>query len=299
VIPRDYITEWRAEAPWVQDFQVEQDLVICRALVAIFTHPVLAKSLAFRGGTALYKLHIKPPARYSEDIDLVQVNAEPAGPLMDALHDALDGWLGKPRYKQSEGRVTLTYRFDSEDTPPLPLKLKVEINSREHFAVCGFKSMRFSVASRWFGGACDVLTYELDELLATKLRALYQRRKGRDLFDLAVALESQSVDPARIVAAFREYMEHGGHRVIRTQFEENLAAKLTDPRFTADIGPLLSTGATLPTVGGGGLSDGPSLGGPLKGGPAPVGRHTWDIAAAAGVVSSRLIAILPDAPNRP
>jgi hypothetical protein len=56
VIPRDYITEWRAEAPWIQDFQVEQDLVISRALVEIFSHPVLHEALAFRGGTALYKL---------------------------------------------------------------------------------------------------------------------------------------------------------------------------------------------------------------------------------------------------
>jgi len=71
VIPRDYITEWRTEAPWVQDFQVEQDLVISRALVEIFSHPLLRDALAFRGGTALYKLHLKPAARYSEDIDLV------------------------------------------------------------------------------------------------------------------------------------------------------------------------------------------------------------------------------------
>ena len=75
MIPRDYITEWRAHAPWVQDIQVEQDLVICRALVAIFSDPHLKEALAFRGGTALYKLHLKPAARYSEDIDLVQIKA--------------------------------------------------------------------------------------------------------------------------------------------------------------------------------------------------------------------------------
>ena len=32
VIPRDYITQWRERAPWSEDFQVEQDLVISRAL---------------------------------------------------------------------------------------------------------------------------------------------------------------------------------------------------------------------------------------------------------------------------
>jgi hypothetical protein len=51
VIPRDYITEWRSQVPWVEDVQVEQDLVICRALVNIYTHPVLSRTLAFRGGT--------------------------------------------------------------------------------------------------------------------------------------------------------------------------------------------------------------------------------------------------------
>lgn len=141
MIPRDYITEWRAHAPWVQDFQVEQDLVISRALVAIFDHPLLAASLAFRGGTALYKLHLTPAARYSEDIDLVQINAEPAGPIMSALRSMLDPWLGRPKWKQTEGRVTFVYRFDSEDAPPLRLRLKVEINSREHLSVYGVASV--------------------------------------------------------------------------------------------------------------------------------------------------------------
>lgn len=240
MIPRDYITEWRAEAPWIDDAQVEQDLVISRALVDIYSNPVLNEALAFRGGTALYKLHIRPPARYSEDIDLVQVNAEPAGPVMDALREVLDPWLGKPRYKQSEGRVTFAYRFISEDVPPVPLRLKVEINTREHFAVDGFIKLPFHVTSRWFEGACEIPSYNLNELLGTKLRALYQRRKGRDLFDLAVALDHPDVEPERIIGIFTHYMEHGGHHVTREQFLNNLTAKLDDETFGADIGPLLA-----------------------------------------------------------
>jgi hypothetical protein len=92
MIPRDYITEWRAHAPWVQDIQVEQDLVICRALIDIFSDPILKDALAFRGGTALYKLHFKPAARYSEDIDLVQVKAGAAGPMMPCAPFSIPGW---------------------------------------------------------------------------------------------------------------------------------------------------------------------------------------------------------------
>jgi predicted nucleotidyltransferase component of viral defense system len=89
LIPQDFISEWKQHTPWPQSYQVEQDLIISRALVEIFNHPLLSESLAFRGGTALFKLHLSP-VRYSEDIDLVQVYPGPIGPIMDALQDKLN-----------------------------------------------------------------------------------------------------------------------------------------------------------------------------------------------------------------
>lgn len=266
MIPRDYITEWRRRAPWIEDSQVEQDLVICRALVNIFKHPFLSDALAFRGGTALYKLFLFPPARYSEDIDLVQVNAGLAGNMMDAIREVLDPWLGKPQWKQTEGRITFNYRFQSQDPSPIPLRLKVEVNTREHFTVFGPQRAPFTMKSRWFSGDCDITTYHLDELLATKFRALYQRRKGRDLFDLATAISKGGVDPNRIITAFSRYMVEGGHRVTRAAFEENLAAKLEDIRFRSDIPPLLAEG------------------------------REWNVEAAAALVMQTLCPLLPGEP---
>ena len=266
MIPRDYITEWRGEAPWIEDAQVEQDLVISKALVDIFSHDVLRDALAFRGGTALYKLFLKPAARYSEDIDLVQVKAEPAGDVMTALREVLAPWIDdRPRYKQGEGRVTFKFRFQSEDPTPQPLTLKVEINTREHFAVHGVQDIPFAVESRWFTGDCAIPSYGLNELLGTKLRALYQRRKGRDLFDLAVALDHEDSKPDQIIETFTAYMEHGGHAVTKTGFEENLATKMQNANFTADIGPLLRDG------------------------------FEWDLEAMAEKVTDELIARLPEA----
>lgn len=123
--------------------------------------------------------------------------------------------------------------------------------------------MSFAVSSRWFTGECEIGAYTLDELLGTKLRALYQRKKGRDLFDLALALENAAVDPGRVITAFSEYMDHGGHRVTRARFEQNLHTKLRDPQFNADIGPLLAT------------------------------HYSWDGEKAAERVCSHLIALLP------
>ena len=97
MIPRAHVTAWRTRAPWPSDAQVEQDLVLSRALVEIFRDRVVARSCAFRGGTALHKLFLAAPGRYSEDIDLVQTNQGPIGPVLDAMRAALDPWLGVGR----------------------------------------------------------------------------------------------------------------------------------------------------------------------------------------------------------
>lgn len=244
MIQRAFITEWRPNAPWTLDAQVEQDLVLSRVLVEIFSDPLLARELAIRGGTALHKLILAPATRYSEDVDLVQRVAGPIGPVLDAVRARLDPWLGKPRRKHGEGRVTLFYRFESETPPITPLRLKVEINTREHFSVLGCVEHGFSVDSRWFTGRATVTTYGIEELLGTKLRALYQRKKGRDLFDLDLALRRlPKVDPAQLVRCFAAYMKHGGASVSRAEFEANLAEKASDAAFTADLRALLSASA--------------------------------------------------------
>jgi len=65
MIPQAFIYEWRQTAPWKTNDQVEQDLVICRALVELFSDDFLSSNLALRGGTALHKLFISPQNRYS------------------------------------------------------------------------------------------------------------------------------------------------------------------------------------------------------------------------------------------
>jgi predicted nucleotidyltransferase component of viral defense system len=94
MIPRTYLTEWAHIVRWQEERQVEQDLIITAALLKLYSNPVLRKSLAFRGGTALNKLFFEKPTRYSEDIDLVQVIGEPIGPTTNLIREALDPFLG-------------------------------------------------------------------------------------------------------------------------------------------------------------------------------------------------------------
>jgi predicted nucleotidyltransferase component of viral defense system len=268
MIPKDFITEWREHAPWIGDAQVEQDLVISRAVVEIFQDDVLAQRLAFRGGTALFKLYLTPAARYSEDIDLVQVAPEPIGDTLDRLRARLDPWLGTPRRLIRDGLVHLAYRFTSEEEPPKPMRLKVEINTEEHFTELGHAHVPFEVKSRWWNGAADIRTYSIDELLGTKLRALYQRRKGRDLFDLWYAVSRDLATPELIVQCFERYMSESELRVTRAVFEQNLLGKQADAIFRRDMTPLLRGG-----VG-------------------------WDVDEATAVVMAELIAKLRGEPWR-
>lgn len=242
MIPRANITAWRTAAPWPENTQVEQDLVLSRALVTMFERPAVAERAVFRGGTALHKLFFESPGRYSEDIDLVQRDAGPIGGLVDAIREALDPWLGKPKWKQSKGRFTLYYRFDSTFVPVVQMRLKVEINTREHFSVLGLEQRGYSVTNPWFSGETEVATYSMAELLGTKMRALHQRKKGRDLFDLWLALTEQEVEPEQVVQCFTEYMAFSGTTATRAQFEESMAGKMDDALFLDDIHPLLRPG---------------------------------------------------------
>ncbi len=242
MIPEYYIHAWAVNAPWPRNELIEQDMIICRALIAIFSDEFLTKNLAFRGGTALHKLYLSPQPRYSEDIDLVQIHEGPIKPIIDHLRDALL-FLGEPKTKRNAHNNTLIYRLESEILPVMPIRLKVEINCREHFNRLGWVHCPFAMQNEWYSGECLITTYELDELLGTKLRALYQRKKGRDLFDLYRAVNASACDTERIISCFRTYMEFVVEKApTRKEFLLNLEQKMTDSVFLGDTTAILRPG---------------------------------------------------------
>lgn len=181
MIPDFCLTEWRQQVLWVQDYQAEHDLIISRALISLYERPKIKNTLVFRGGTALHKLYVQPAARYSEDIDLVQIVTAPIGETLDEIRSALS-WLGEPSRKLTERSAKLFYRYTALDNSKR--KLKIEINTTEHYHFTDLVDFDFSVSNSWYSGNLKLSTYQLNELIGTKIRALYQRCKGRDLFDL-------------------------------------------------------------------------------------------------------------------
>jgi len=240
LIPRDYILAWSAKAPWPDLRQVEQDLIICRALCDLFNAPELNGKIAFRGGTAIHKLLFKQPLRYSEDIDLVQTQGESIGSTVDAIRNAL-AWLGKCNREQAEHSMHLVFKFMPEADAQATLKLKVEINTREHESLFATKPYPFEVESDWYQGKTEIASFEPEELFGTKLRALLQRRMNRDLFDLHHGLEQLSLDSDKLIACFDHYLALEGKPISRAVAEQRMLEKLSRS-LTEDIAPLLPAG---------------------------------------------------------
>ena len=243
MIPQRYIEEWKSEAPWTSDAQVEQDLVIARAIVEIFSDDMLKQALAFRGGTALHKLYLTPQIRYSEDIDLVQINSEPINPILKKIRERLSFLGTKRTVKQHIHNNTIIYRFETEIQPVVNMRLKIEINTREHLNILGLKEVPYEVKNSWFSGQCNVTGYEMEELMGTKLKALYQRKKGRDLFDLYWVLTHHDVDAERLIHCYKVHMENAVDKPpTKKQFIANIIGKLTDREFADDIHVVLKRG---------------------------------------------------------
>ncbi len=239
MIPAMHITAWAGVAPWAELQQIEQDLIISRAIVTLFSDDFLHGELRFRGGTALNKLHFPEPLRYSEDIDLVRTTHGPIGAILDRIREVLD-WLGDAAFTQSPVAPKLIYQVDAEHGGP-PLRLKVEINTHETQAFDGKYEIGHAVDNPWFSGEALIPTFTPEEMLATKLRALLQRDKGRDLLDLSHAMSVLSeLDVGRMIEIFLAYLEQGGQNITRAQAEERMWKKLENPGFLSDIRPLLS-----------------------------------------------------------
>ena len=218
MISAQEIADWRAMAPWNTDDMVEQDYLICRAVAAIFEDKFLAGQVAMRGGTVLHKGHLSPAGRYSEDIDLIIRN-------------------------------THSYSPSSEEAAIGHLKVEVNVNEQKSF----YPLVKISIDVPDNNGRVRqtvVESYDVDEMLGTKMRALLQREHGRDLFDLWWAVERAKthptlrVNPVRVGAAFRFYMAQEGSPFSAADFERELARRMRSRKFLKDMDGYLPKGGT-------------------------------------------------------
>ena len=207
----------------------------------------------------LHKGHLAPAARYSEDIDLVLLKPMDKDALDARLRRVLTPVLGEPS-EPAIADAWLTLRNVVKPSKLLrtvytyvplglryPMKIKVEVNLNENASL--FALVDVAVALLNDEGdltQCRARSYDIDEMLGTKLRALMQRKAGRDLFDLyhAVSYAPRAVPPgvvngARAIEAFDWYLENEGTQMGREEAEQLLQERLKNQAFRKDIDTML------------------------------------------------------------
>ncbi len=256
-ITRQDILAHQTVVPWSAQHQVEQDLLLCRAMVALFDDAFLSSQIAMRGGTLLHKIHLAPPARYSEDIDLVVVGRRPADHIRRAIRRVLSEVLGPPRESVWDV-LTLAIRntvkpsrvlrttFSTRSTiePGRTLDIVVEANVTERRPHRPIVEMPFGFPFRDEIVQTRIRGYDIHEMLGTKMRALFQRKRGRDLFDLYWALSNSrtTLNIEAIIESFQHYLRQEGTNASRLEFIGILESYLKDRGFCSDTDSLLRHG---------------------------------------------------------
>lgn len=238
--------------PWPNDLQVEQDLLLSGAMVAIFSDDFLKSHIAMRGGTVLHKIHLAPPARYSEDIDLVAVTDRNETHLEAGLKRVLRPILGdrtdsawekgvvKVRNLFSPSKIRrITYTVSSVSTPNRSMSIKIEINVSERTTLLPIVKLPFTVPFQGQALKAEIASFDINEMMGTKLRALFQRDAGRDLFDLFHARTGAGFDAARTIEAFNHYMAGERKYVKRADFDDSFDERMKNPAFRTDMETLL------------------------------------------------------------
>lgn len=175
------------------------------------------------------------------ELHLWQLHCEtlPAAPIketMDHLREALF-WLGEPVVKQKKHNNTLIFRVQPTDLGVGEIHLKVEINCKEHFSVFPMVRVPFYVENDWFSGQCEVLTYEPDELVGTKVL---------DLFDVYTALITDKLNLDRVMTAYDRYLRFvASHAPTYKEFVLNMDEKMHNPEFLGDTTDLLRPSLTF------------------------------------------------------
>lgn len=243
---------------------VEQDYLLTKAVAAIFTDAKLKNQLAMRGGTVLHKAHLAPASRYSEDIDLVLTANRSHEGIKEDIASALESLLGEPAESfQTWVRLTvrnlvakseiarLNYVYEPTSTQAALASLKVEVNLNEREPLFELTTVHIDVPDE--DGTLrkvPVVSYDLDEMLGTKMRALIQRDHGRDLYDLWRALQTMAdtagphrVNPERVGEAFRFYLKQEGTSLSRDDLQERVARRMKSRKFLNDMNGYLPEGA--------------------------------------------------------
>jgi predicted nucleotidyltransferase component of viral defense system len=226
----------------------ELDYRLVHALQAIYADPFLRDRLCLKGGTALNKLYFPDHGRLSVDLDfnavgprdqVLEERTQFSRQVMNALGHQDENYDFTYRWRYDQATVYARY---TPLTGVAQQRLKVEISFIERFAILGREQRSLPVSPP--EKLVVVNTYRLEELASTKLRALYDRRKGRDIYDL-FRIANPGLDQAAVRKMVLYYFYRAKKVFHYPTFVENVERKIAERGFRDDVRGLIRRGSSL------------------------------------------------------
>ena len=205
LINKEQIIEWQKEERFKRSVHAEKDLYIEFFLSVFPQNQWLFKHLIFKGGTALHKIHLEKSLRFSEDMDFEHRDNS----KIQTTLNKIDLFLNKMNFNKKTERAKNNYKVSALYESPITEeteKLKIEISDREDFSILGYTQKPLRINNVCFSSEIMIGTYDINEILSQKTRALYQRNKGRDLYDLFVSQLHPDFDIEKIAQCFIRHM---------------------------------------------------------------------------------------------
>lgn len=179
------VRRWADEQGFADLLLAELDYRLVQFLKALYADSFLAERLYIKGGTAINRLYLEDSSRLSVDLDFNHIGPkkqvlkerkkvrERIRELLKKQDDSYDiSW--KHRYELT--RLKSKYKT----VVGTPQRFKIEISHIERFPILEPVEKQLETSE----GQFKIATYRLEELTATKIRALFERLKGRDIYDL-------------------------------------------------------------------------------------------------------------------
>jgi predicted nucleotidyltransferase component of viral defense system len=209
---------------------VEKDYVLGWLLAAIGADPVLGRTFIFKGGTCLKKCYFET-YRFSEDLDFTLVEGAPADAealtvafsrVAQRLQDVAGLELPPSQfrfevYQNPRGRPSIEGRVYYRGPLPRPAgnmpRVKLDLTADEVVVRPPvLRPVWHPYPDAEAMGRATVRSYSYDELFGEKMRALIERTRPRDLYDVVNMFRYEPERPAAtaVVDAYRAKCEFKG-----------------------------------------------------------------------------------------
>lgn len=234
MISQEGLDHWNNVVAWDTNIEVEQDLILACFIVEAANDPLLGQAVVLKGGTCLNKIWLDHPWRYSEDLDYQLVQDSDIKEITKTFQ-GIGERFGFLRINH-DSNIWLSHVFMVDQSLEGDrLRVKVDIQKESLHPEASVSQEEFQVDNPWFQGKASVLSISPQEIIASKVVAIYQRRQPRDLFDIWAALRTELVAKEDIDVAFERYRPPKPEHWTSRQAARSLIERINEQEYISNL----------------------------------------------------------------